>query len=151
MITDLDLVKEQIRLVDGEKLGYDQNDTKIRGEALECRINAEDYEKDFMPSPGKVTDFILPGGPGVRVDTHIYPGYTITPYYDSLIAKLLVVDSSRQNMISRMSRALSEFVIEGVKTTIPFHKYVINTDEFMSGDFDTHFIEKIYSKELIET
>jgi acetyl-CoA carboxylase biotin carboxylase subunit len=150
MVHQVDLIKEQIRVAAGEKLTLKQSELKPVGHSIECRINAEDPSNNFIPSPGEVTSFYQPGGPGTRVDTHIYASYTIPPYYDSLIAKLIVWGKDRQESISRINRALDEFVVEGIKTTIPFHKYVISTPEFLSGDFDTHFIEKIYRKELIE-
>jgi acetyl/propionyl-CoA carboxylase alpha subunit len=150
MVHQVDLIKEQIRVAAGETLNFKQNQIKQVGHSIECRINAEDPSNNFIPSPGEITSFYQPGGPGTRVDTHIYASYHIPPYYDSLIAKLVVWGRDRQESISRIKRALDEFVIEGIKTTIPFHKYVISTPEFLSGDFDTHFIEKIYQKELIE-
>ncbi|HFE65117.1 acetyl-CoA carboxylase biotin carboxylase subunit [candidate division KSB1 bacterium 4484_188] len=151
MVYNVDLIKEQIRVAAGEKLTLKQSKLQPLGHAIECRINAEDPENNFIPSPGKITSFYQPGGPGVRVDTHIYANYVIPPYYDSLIAKLIAHGTDRQESISRLNRALDEFVIEGIKTTIPFHKYVINTPEFKSGEFDTHFIENIYNKQLLET
>jgi acetyl-CoA carboxylase biotin carboxylase subunit len=151
MVYHVDLIKEQVLVSAGEKLKLKQNELKPIGHAIECRINAEDPSNNFMPSPGEVTSFYQPGGPGTRVDTHIYATYNIPPYYDSLIAKLIVCGKDRDESIRRLKRALDEFVVEGIKTTIPFHKYVINTSEFLSGQFDTHFIEDIYRKELIET
>jgi acetyl-CoA carboxylase biotin carboxylase subunit len=151
MVYHVDLIKEQILVSAGEELKLKQNELKPIGHAIECRINAEDPSNNFIPSPGEVTSFYQPGGPGTRVDTHIYASYEIPPYYDSLIAKLIVYGKDRDESIRRLKRALDEFVVEGVKTTIPFHKYVINTSEFLTGQFDTHFIEKIYRKELIET
>ena len=150
MVYQVDLIKEQIKVAAGETLTLKQNQLKPVGHSIECRINAEDPSNNFIPSPGEVTSFYQPGGPGTRVDTHIYASYQISPYYDSLIAKLVVWGKDRQESISRLNRALDEFVVEGIKTTIPFHKYVISTPEFLSGEFDTHFIEKIYRKELIE-
>jgi acetyl-CoA carboxylase, biotin carboxylase subunit len=143
MITGVDLIKEQIRTAAGEKIGYDTDDVEIRGHAIECRINAEDPANGFLPSPGKITNLILPGGPGVRVDTHIYPGYTIPTYYDSLLAKLIVLGASgRDEAIRRMERALAEFQVEGIKTTLPFHRDVMAHDAFRRGDVRTDFIEK---------
>ena len=121
MITGVDLVKEQIRIAAGEKMKLSQKDIGCDGHSMECRINAEDPENNFMPSPGKVTKYSPPGGPGVRIDSHLYEGYAIPPYYDSLIAKLIVHADTRQEAIRKMQRALGEFVIEGIKTTIPFH------------------------------
>ncbi len=146
MVYGIDLIKEQIRIAAGEKLSVKQSDLVPRGHSIECRINAEDPAKNFMPTPGLINSMHLPGGPGIRVDTHIYNGYRVPPYYDSLLAKLIVSARTRKDAISRLNRALDEFVIEGVKTTIPFHKFVINTPEFIEGNFDTHFIEKIYDK-----
>lgn len=144
MVYGVDLIKEQIRIAAGQKLKIRQEEMFPRGHSIECRINAEDPEKNFMPAPGEITNLHLPGGPGVRVDTHIYNAYKVPPYYDSLIAKLIVSARNRKDCISRLNRALDEFVVEGIKTTIPFHKFVINTPEFTSGNFDTHFIENIY-------
>ncbi len=146
MVHNVDLIKEQIRIAAGEKLRIKQAEVFPRGHAIECRINAEDPMNNFMPSPGMITNLHFPGGPGVRVDTHIYNSYEVPPFYDSLIAKLIVVARNRAEAIRRLNRALDEFVVEGVKTTIPFHKFVINTPEFIEGNFDTHFLEKIYNK-----
>ncbi|KAA3614164.1 MAG: acetyl-CoA carboxylase biotin carboxylase subunit [Calditrichaeota bacterium] len=143
MIYDRDLLKDQIRVASGEELGYTQDDLKIRGHAIECRINAEDWERNFMPNPGEVTSFHVPGGPGVRVDSHVYQRYKIPPFYDSLIAKLICYGKTRAEATSRLNRALDEFVIEGVKTTIPFHKRLIATREFVEADFDTGLLDRI--------
>ncbi len=151
MVYHVDLIKEQIMVATGRTLELKQNQLKPLGHSIECRINAEDPANNFIPSPGEVTSVYQPGGPGTRVDTHIYGSYKIPPFYDSLIAKLIVWGKDREEAINRMRRALDEFVVEGIKTTIPFHKYVIETEEFKSGNFDTNFIEKIYRKELIET
>jgi len=146
MVYNVDLIKEMIRVAAGEKLKLKQSDIQPRGHSIECRINAEDPLVNFMPSPGEITNLHLPGGPGIRVDTHIYNSYKVPPFYDSLLAKLVVIARNREEAIRRLNRALDEFIVEGVKTTIPFHKYVINTPEFKSGDFDTHYLEKIYEK-----
>lgn len=146
MVYGVDLIKEQIRIAAGEPLKIEQKEMYPRGHSLECRINAEDPANNFMPAPGEITNLHLPGGPGVRVDTHIYNSYKVPPFYDSLIAKLIVSARNRVDAIRRLNRALDEFVIEGIKTTIPFHKFVINTPEFIKGDFNTHFLEKIYDK-----
>ncbi|MCS7152147.1 MAG: acetyl-CoA carboxylase biotin carboxylase subunit [Endomicrobia bacterium] len=138
----LDLVKEQILIASGEKLRFDADDISICGHAIECRINAEDPDKDFLPSPGKIESVTFPGGNGVRVDTHIYAGYTIPTFYDSLIAKLIVIGTNRQEAIRRMLRALDEFKINGIKTTIPFHKRVLQTQAFIEGDVTTNFLHK---------
>ncbi|MFA5857486.1 MAG: acetyl-CoA carboxylase biotin carboxylase subunit [Elusimicrobiota bacterium] len=142
MITGLDLVRMQIRLAAGEKLEVGSLNTRMLGHVIECRINAEDPDLDFIPSPGKVTQFIPPGGPGVRVDTHLYSGYTIPSFYDSLLAKLIVIDKDRKRAIDRMRRALGEFVIENVKTTIPFHIKVMNDEKFQAGKVSTDFVQK---------
>ncbi|WP_066637580.1 acetyl-CoA carboxylase biotin carboxylase subunit [Desulfolucanica intricata] len=142
MVTGIDLIKEQIRLAAGEPLGYTQEDICIRGWSIECRINAEDPRRNFMPSPGKITKYILPGGPGVRVDSFVYEGYTVLPYYDSMIGKLIVWGKDREEAISRMQRALDEFVIEGVYTTIPFQLQVLNNAFFRKGEIYTNFIQR---------
>ena len=142
LVTGVDLVKEQIRLASGEKLSFKQDDVKIKGHAIECRINAEDPDKDFIPSSGEITNFISPGGPGIRIDTHIYPGYQMPPFYDSMIAKLLVLNSNRQGAVVRMQRALNEFIIEGIKTTVPFHRKVMENAFFKKGEVYTNFIQR---------
>jgi acetyl-CoA carboxylase biotin carboxylase subunit len=142
MITGLDLVKEQVRVAAGGKLKLPQRDITCGGHSIECRINAEDPENDFMPSPGKVTKLVNPGGPGVRLDSHLYEGYTIPSCYDSLIAKLVVHAKNRKCAIARMKRALREFVIEGIKTTIPFHLRVLDHKGFREGCYSTKLIEE---------
>ncbi len=147
IVTGIDLIKEQIRLAAGEKLGYDKDDVKILGHAIEVRINAEDPDYNFAPSPGKITGLIFPGGPGVRMDTHVYAGYNVPTQYDSLLGKLIVGSTrGRDAAISRMERALKEFYVEGIKTTIPFHLKVMAHPAFRSGEFATNFIEKYLSK-----
>ena len=141
MVTSLDLLKEQIRIAMGEELQFKQSDIKLTGHAIECRINAEDPDKNFMPNPGLIESFHVPGGPGVRVDTHIYQSYSVPPYYDSLLAKLICWGKDREEARVRLERALNEIVIEPIKTTVPFHLEVINTDDFISGNFDTGFID----------
>jgi len=141
-ITGIDLIKEQIRVSAGERPSFEQSDVKIRGHAVEVRINAEDADRDFIPSPGKIEVLHLPKGPGVRVDTHIYQGYTVPPHYDSLIAKLIVSDRTRMECIKRLERALEEFLIEGIKPNIPFHKRIINDPEFIEGKTHIHFLDK---------
>ena len=140
MVTGIDLIKEQIKIAAGEKLAYKQDDIRINGVALECRINAEDPIKGFIPSAGRLDQYIVPGGPGVRIDSGIYPGYFIPPYYDSLLAKLIVWEGERAKALIRMERALSEFIIDGVKTTIPFHLRIVNNAYFCKGDYHTNFI-----------
>jgi acetyl-CoA carboxylase biotin carboxylase subunit len=141
MVTDIDLVKEQIRVAAGLPLSFTQNDIRIRGHSIECRINAEDPEK-FTPSPGTITAFNPPGGLGVRVETAAYTQYVIPPYYDSMIAKLIVHADTRDNAIMRMQRALGEFIIEGIKTTIPMHKKILDDPDFRAGNISTKFMER---------
>ncbi|MBU4305986.1 MAG: acetyl-CoA carboxylase biotin carboxylase subunit [Candidatus Omnitrophica bacterium] len=147
MITGVDLVKEQIRIAVGEKLKLSQKDIVCRGHAIECRINAEDPDNNFMPSPGTVTMYYPSGGFGVRVDSHLYAGYSVPPYYDSLIAKLIVHADDRKQAIARMRRALGEFIVGGIKTTIPFHLRVLANPDFQKGEYSTKFIEEKLIKE----
>ncbi len=142
MITGLDLVTEQIRIAQGEKLRFKQNDIQLRGHAIECRINAEDPNQNFRPHPGKISGYLPPGGPGVRVDSHVYTDYVIPPYYDSLIGKLIVWGPDRETAIKRMRRALKECAITGVPTTIGFHQRIIEHPVFLAGDVYTNFIEE---------
>ncbi len=141
MITGIDLIREQIRAAAGEKLAYKQKEIKVRGHAIECRINAEDPDRNFLPAPGLIESFHVPGGFGVRVDTHAYQGYRIPPHYDSLIAKLVVHDEDRQKAIDKMHWALQEFIIEGVPTTIPLHMALMRSEEFRSGKVSTMWLE----------
>ena len=143
-VTDCDLVEFQIRVAMGENV--QKREIKIEGHAIECRINAEDPFNDFAPSPGKITTFHPSGGHGVRVDTHVYTGYLIPPYYDSMIAKLIVRGRTRDLAIRKMLRALDEFVIEGVQTTIPFHLQLLRDEKFQAGDFDTGFLDSFKLK-----
>jgi acetyl-CoA carboxylase biotin carboxylase subunit len=147
MVTGLDLVKEQIRIAAGEKIKLKQEDVKLRGAAIECRINAEDYENNFMPCPGKIEMLVLPGGPGVRIDSHIYPGYEISPYYDSLVAKIITYGRNRQEAIRKMSRALHEFYISPIKTTAGFHLKLMENPLFLKGDISTHFVQEMFKGE----
>jgi acetyl-CoA carboxylase, biotin carboxylase subunit len=149
MVTGIDIVKEQIRIASGEELGYSQKDIVFRGAAIECRINAEDPDNDFRPSPGKITALNIPGGPGVRVDTHVYSGYEIPPYYDSMIAKLITYGKTRDDAIRIMQRALSEFYIDPIKTTVDFHKKVMSDSDFQAGSISTHYVEKFFPREEI--
>ncbi len=142
MVTNFDLVKEQIRVAAGEKLSLTLKGQRLRGHSIECRVNAEDPFRNFQPSPGTITVFHPPGGPGVRVDTHIYAGYTVPPYYDSLIAKLIVHGNTREEALVRMRHALESFIIEGVTTTIPFLRRVIEHPDFAAGKVDTKFLER---------
>ncbi|OMP67709.1 acetyl-CoA carboxylase biotin carboxylase subunit [Domibacillus epiphyticus] len=141
MVTGVDLIKEQIRVAAGEKLSLTQDEVTFDGWAIECRINAENPEKNFMPSPGRVEGYLPPGGYGVRIDSAVYPGYMIPPFYDSMVAKLIVHGKTREEAIARMKRALSEFVVEGVHTTIPFHQKLLEHDVFINGEFNTKFLE----------
>jgi acetyl-CoA carboxylase, biotin carboxylase subunit len=141
-VTGVDLVREQILAAAGVPLSVTQEEIQLRGHAIECRINAEDPERNFMPSPGTITEYVPPGGIGVRVDSAAYPGYTVPPYYDSMIAKLIVWAPTRGQAIDRMIRALTEFRIEGVKTTIPFHLKLLNHEKFREGDVSTRFLEE---------
>ncbi|HTE08792.1 MAG TPA: acetyl-CoA carboxylase biotin carboxylase subunit [Flavitalea sp.] len=138
-VTNFDLIKEQIKIAAGEAISG--QDYEPQGHAIECRINAEDPYSDFRPSPGRITTLHQPGGHGIRVDSHVYAGYTIPPYYDSMIGKIIAVARTREEAINTMSRALSEYVIEGVKTTIPFHQQLMRNEAFQSGDFNTKFLE----------
>jgi acetyl-CoA carboxylase biotin carboxylase subunit len=138
-VMGVDLLKLQISVAAGERLK--KFAAKPLGHVIECRINAEDPSAGFRPCPGKITTFNLPGGYGIRVDTHAYAGYVVSPYYDSLIAKLIAKGRNREEAIAKMHRALDEFVVEGIKTTIPFHKKLMQNDVFRSGEFDTNFIE----------
>ena len=149
-ITDVDIIKEQIRIACGEKLGFSQNEIRFRGHAIECRINAEDPQRNFLPSPGVITSFHVPGGPGIRVDTHAYAKYVIPPYYDSMIAKLIAHGKNREEAILKARRALDEFIIEGVSTTIDFHKKILTDKRFISGQFTTSLVEEILKEELPE-
>lgn len=139
-VTGIDIIKEQIKIAAGFPLSIKQNHVKISGHSIECRINAEDPDR-FIPSPGKITQFILPGGPGIRVDTAAYTGWVVPPFYDSMIAKLIVHGKNREDAILRMKRALNEFIIEGIKTTIPLHQRILNHPEFIKGNLNTNFIE----------
>ena len=141
MVTLADIVRNQIRIATGENIGYRQDEVQITGHAIECRINAEDPVK-FTPSPGRITTFNIPGGPGVRVDTAVYPGYVVPPYYDSMIAKLIVHARTRDLAIARMQRALDMMVVEGIKTTIPLHQAIMADEKFQKGDFSTKFMEE---------
>ncbi|MFJ8527815.1 acetyl-CoA carboxylase biotin carboxylase subunit [Bacillus sp. NPDC094106] len=142
MVTGMDLIKEQIRVASGEKLSLQQEEVQFNGWAIECRINAENPAKKFMPSPGKVEMYLPPGGFGIRVDSAVYPGYSIPPYYDSMVAKLIVHGKTREEAIAKMKRALSEFVIDGVHTTIPFHLQLLDHPDFVKGEFNTKFLEE---------
>ena len=141
MITGIDLIKEQIHIANGNELSISQEDVTFNGWAIECRINAENPFKGFMPSPGNIEMYLAPGGYGVRVDSAVYPGYTIPPHYDSMIAKLITYGATREEAVERMKRALEEFVIDGIHSTIPFHALIMEHDVFKRGDFNTDFLK----------
>ena len=141
MVSGLDLVREQLRIAAGAPLGYRQSDVKLCGHAIECRINAESPDS-FAPSPGRITDYHAPGGLGVRVDSALYQGYTVPPYYDSLVSKLVVQGKSRNECLMRLRRALEEYVIGGIETTIPLHQRLVGAGEFIDGDYDIHWLER---------
>ena len=147
LTTGIDLVREQILLASGQRLSYSEKDIQKRGWAIECRINAEDPQRNFFPSPGKVDEFRAPGGFGVRIDTHLYKGYELPIYYDSLIAKLVSFDLTRNGAIRIMKRALQELAIGPIKTTIPFHLTIMDDPDFIKGNFDTGFIDRFLPEE----
>jgi acetyl-CoA carboxylase biotin carboxylase subunit len=140
-ITGIDIVKEQLRIASGEKLGFRQKDIEFRGHAFECRINAED-PKNFRPSPGRITAWHAPGGPGVRVDSHVYSGYSVPPNYDSLIGKLITHGPTREVAAARMRNALNEVVVEGISTNVPLHRDLMADPNFLRGGTDIHYLEK---------
>jgi len=142
MVTGVDLIKEQIRIAAGDPLAFDQDDVVMRGAAIECRINAEDPWRGFVPSPGRIEQWLPPGGPGVRVDSAVFPGYVVPPYYDSLLAKLIVWGADREEAVARMQRALDEFTVAGVATTIPFHQRVLANAFFRRGEVYTNFVQR---------
>ena len=141
MVTNVDLVKEQIKLAEGAKLAYSQEDIKIEGHAIECRINAEDPCSNFAPSPGTILNYLPPGGPGIRISSSCHSGCRILPQFDSLVALLICHGKTRQEAIARTRRSLQEFIIEGVKTTIPFHQLILSKRQFLRGNITTSFIE----------
>lgn len=151
MVTRIDLIKEQIRIAAGERLSFRQRDVVFSGHAIECRINAEDPFKNFTPSPGKLELFIPAGGPNVRMDSHVYTGYRIPPYYDSMIGKLIVWGHNRAEALATCRRALDEMVVDGIKTTIPFQKQIIAHKDFIEGNYDTGFIERMMQERLNST
>ena len=146
MITGVDLVQEQIRIAAGEKLRFRQKDIVVRGHAIECRINAEDPYR-FTPSPGRITSYHPPGGPGIRVDTHIYAGYTVPPNYDSMVGKLIAYGATRDQAIRRMRIALSEMVLEGISTNIPLHRELLHDSRFLRGGTSIHYLEQKLAQE----
>ena len=145
-VTGIDIIKEQIKIASGEPLSYKQKDITFTGHSMEVRINAEDPSKNFMPCPGKITDLHLPGGNGVRIDTAIYPGYTIPPYYDSMIAKIIVHGKNRDESIAKMKSAISELVVEGITTNADFILKILEDKDFVSNNYDTSFISKKFGK-----
>ncbi len=145
-VTGIDLIKEQIRIASGEKLGFDQGSVTFNRHAIECRINAEDPARNFTPSPGTITLYFAPGGHGVRVDSHAYSGYTIPPYYDSMIGKLIASGANRKTALQRMYRALSEYLVQGIKTTIPLHKAILSDPVFLDGKATTAYMEDFLSR-----
>jgi acetyl-CoA carboxylase biotin carboxylase subunit len=146
LITGIDLVQQQILIAAGHKLPFKQEDIPLNGWSIECRINAADPDDNFAPSPGTITDLLLPDGPGVRVDSHIYNNYEISPFYDSLIGKLIVWGNDRNMAVKRMRRALSEFQVKGIKVTIPFYVKIFQNKDFIAGNIDTHFIERLLNE-----
>lgn len=150
MVSGVDIVKEQIRIARGRQLRYAQEDISAKGWAIECRINAEDPYNDFLPSTGRISHILMPTGPGIRVDTGVYPGFEISPYYDSLISKLVVWGETRAEAVLRMRRALEEYKLVGVRTNIPFHQKLMDSHRFMGGQFDTRFVEERFSMEAAE-
>jgi acetyl-CoA carboxylase biotin carboxylase subunit len=148
MVTGIDLIKEQIAVAAGKKLRMKQEHIQLKGSAIECRINAENPENNFIPSPGKIEELNLPGGPGIRIDTHIYPGYTISPYYDSMVAKVIAYGPTRSDAISIMHRALQEFHVSPIKTTIGLQIQILEHPVFIEGKVSTHFLEKFMKNEL---
>jgi acetyl-CoA carboxylase biotin carboxylase subunit len=146
LITGIDIVKEQFKIAAGQQLSLKQEEIKMNGAAIECRISAEDPQNNFVPSTGRIVEIVEPGGPGIRLDSGVSEGFEVPIYYDPLIAKLLVWAPSREEAISRAKRALKEYTIRGIKTSIPFHILVMNTPEFMKGEYDTTFIDKVLGK-----
>jgi acetyl/propionyl-CoA carboxylase alpha subunit len=150
LVTGIDIVKEQIRITRGRPMRYTQKDVQLKGWAIECRINAEDPYNEFLPSTGRITHILAPTGPGVRVDTGIYPGFEVSPYYDALISKLIVWGETRAEAILRMRRALAEYILIGVRTNIPFHQRLMDSHRFMGGQFDTRFVEQRFSMDGVD-
>jgi len=149
-VTGIDLIKQQIRVANGEKLEFDQGDIKFEKHAIECRINAEDPARNFVPSPGTISLYYAPGGHGVRVDSHVYSGYTIPPYYDSMIGKLICFGRDRKTALSRSYRALSEYLVRGIKTTIPLHKAIMSDPTFIDGKATTAYMEDFMSRTQLD-
>ncbi|MDI6606320.1 MAG: acetyl-CoA carboxylase biotin carboxylase subunit [Candidatus Omnitrophota bacterium] len=150
IVSGVDLIKSQLRIAAGERIKLHQDDIQLRGASIECRINAEDYQNNFMPSPGRIESLVFPGGPGIRIDSHIYPGYEISPYYDSLVAKLITYANTRDEAIRVMQRALNEFHIAPIKTTIPFHLRLMEHPLFLKGEVSTHFVQEMLKEKKEE-
>jgi acetyl-CoA carboxylase biotin carboxylase subunit len=146
MITGVDIVQEQIRIAAGHKLAFRQKDLEPRGHAIECRINAEDPYR-FTPSPGKITSYHPPGGPGIRVDSHVYQGYSVPPNYDSMVGKVIAYGATRDQAIARMRIALSEMVVEGILTNLPLHRDLLNDTRFIRGGVSIHYLEQKLAQE----
>ncbi|CAN0483376.1 unnamed protein product, partial [Hapterophycus canaliculatus] len=144
MVTGVDLIQEQIRVAAGEPLSFKQEDLTCNGAAIECRINAEDPTKNFQPSPGKIESMFAPGGLGVRFDSHVMSGYSVPPYYDSMIGKLIVHRPTRELAIATMLRALKELQVQGIKTTVPFHEWILKDPSFLDGSVDTKYVDRAY-------
>jgi acetyl/propionyl-CoA carboxylase alpha subunit len=151
VVTGVDIVKEQIRIARQRQMRYTQDDIQLKGWAIECRINAEDPFNNFMPSTGRISHILLPTGPGVRLDTGVYPGFEVTPYYDSLISKIIVWGETRAEAILRMRRSLEEYRIVGVRTNIPFHQNLMDSTRFIAGQYDTRFVEHKFSMQVAES
>jgi acetyl-CoA carboxylase biotin carboxylase subunit len=149
-VTGIDIVKEQIRIAAGLALSQTQDEIQLTGWAMECRVNAEDPFRSFIPSTGKIEQSLIPAGPGIRVDTGVYSGFEISPYYDALISKLIVHENSREETISRMKRALSEYRVIGIHTNIPFHQSLLEDTNFLEGNFDTQYLTNEKLTELVE-
>jgi len=147
MTTGMDLVKEQIRVAAGFPLSFSQSDVRISGHAIECRINAESTREGFRPFPGRIADWRMPNEPGIRVDTHCYPGYLVPPYYDSLLAKVISLGQDRQEAIERMQSALEKFLVSGLETTIPFHRFIMKNKDFRTGKIHTRWLEETLLEE----
>jgi len=147
MVTGVDLVKEQLKVAGGEGLSVGQHEISLAGHAIEFRVNAEDPENDFFPSPGEVTAVEVPGGPGIRVDTAVFAGYEIPPFYDSMVGKLIAYGTDRDEALARGRRALEEYRLEGIKTTIPLHLRLIDDEAFLSGEYDTGYLERLLGEE----
>jgi acetyl-CoA carboxylase biotin carboxylase subunit len=142
MVTGIDLIAEQLHIAGGDPISFKQEDIQLRGHAIECRINAEDSTHNFRPSPGKITGWLPPGGPGVRIDSHVYTGYDIPPFYDSLIGKVIAWGKDRDAALKRMKRALNECAVTGIPTTVEFHLELLNREEFLRGEVHTKFVEQ---------